>query len=292
MSFSNNTAQHNPSAKWYEWNGEDGYLTSFDKSQKNSENKGKVKTDIPFKFILLDATSCIKGFSEEHGFIYSNEVKDTTTQPFYVKAHKGKMLASGIYNSIKGNLAVLKCRFNKNIYIVRIEEGDDLVQVVEEIKIDYLEGKLGKGRMLESKLAMNTLMKACRSVGFRVSEKVEGGSGTFVVVKVNKRPDLYYGDTLRGFIYTDSGRLFRSEGVYNTGSMVKNRVLLPDQLAMEYVGDQDTTDLVGLAKAIEDKTNYRTTNKTMDTIYMSAKSDRLEGRSRRRRLQDGTGWRN
>ena len=107
-------------------------------------------------------------------------------------------------------------------------------------------------------------------------------------VKVNKRPDPYIGDTLRGFIYTDSGRLFRSEVVYTTGPMVsKDRVFIPDQLAMEYVGDQDTTDLVGLAKAIEDKTNYRTTNKTMDTIYMSAKSDRLEGRSRRRR-----NWRN
>ena len=73
--------------------------------------------------------------------------------------------------AVEGDLAVVKVE-GEEVEAVRIEEGDDLVQVIEEIKTDYLEGKLGKGRRLESKLAMNTLMKACRSVGFRVSEKV------------------------------------------------------------------------------------------------------------------------
>ena len=73
--------------------------------------------------------------------------------------------------TVEGDLAVVIVE-GEEVEAVKIEEGDDLVQVVEEIQIDYLEGKLGKGRMLESKLAMNTLMKACRSVGFRVSEKV------------------------------------------------------------------------------------------------------------------------
>jgi len=169
MSFSNNTAQHNPSAKWYEWNGEDGYLTSFDKSQKNSENKGKVKTDIPFKFILLDATSCIKGFSEEHGFIYSNEVKDTTTQPFYVKAHKGKMLASGIYNSIKGNLAVLKCRFNKNIYIVRKNENKQLELCTLQLKGAALQS--WSDFCKENKIYNNTCHKAITISSIREGKK-------------------------------------------------------------------------------------------------------------------------
>lgn len=136
---------------------------------------------------------------------------------------------------------------------------------------------------------MNTLMKACRSLGYRVSEKVEGGSGTFLVVKINKRPDPYIGDTLQGFIYTDSGKLFRSEGVFTTGPMkTKDKVLIPDQDAMVYLGDQDTTELSGLMNALADKTNYKTTNRTMDAIYMSAKSDKLEGRSRRK-LQEGAG---
>lgn len=126
MSFSNNTTQTNPSAKWFEWNGEEGHIVSFDKSQKESENKGKIKTNLPFKFILLDATSTVKGFSEENGFIYCNEVKDTTTQPLFVRAHKGKLLASGIYSTIKDKLATLKCKFYKNIYIVRKNENKSL----------------------------------------------------------------------------------------------------------------------------------------------------------------------
>ena len=46
--------------------------------------------------------------------------------------------------TVEGDLAVVKVE-GEEVEAVKIEEGDDLVQVVEEIKTDYLEGKLGKG---------------------------------------------------------------------------------------------------------------------------------------------------
>ena len=46
--------------------------------------------------------------------------------------------------TVEGDLEVVKV-VGEEVEAVKIEEGDDLVQVVEEIKTDYLEGKLGKG---------------------------------------------------------------------------------------------------------------------------------------------------
>ena len=40
--------------------------------------------------------------------------------------------------TIEGDLAVVKVE-GEEVEAVKIEEGDDLVQVLEEIKIDYLE---------------------------------------------------------------------------------------------------------------------------------------------------------
>ena len=45
--------------------------------------------------------------------------------------------------TVEGDLAVVKVE-GEEVEAVKIEEGDDLVQVIEEIKIDYLE-VIGKG---------------------------------------------------------------------------------------------------------------------------------------------------
>ena len=52
-------------------------------------------------------------------------------------------VAESLEITVEGDLAVVIVD-GEEVEAVKIEEGDDLVQVVEEIKIDYLEGKRGK----------------------------------------------------------------------------------------------------------------------------------------------------
>ena len=64
--------------------------------------------------------------------------------------------------TVEGDLAVVKVE-GEEVEAVRIEEGDDLVQVVEEIKTDYLEGKRGK-RKLQEGIKVNSIKLLVKSI--------------------------------------------------------------------------------------------------------------------------------
>lgn len=98
MSRSNpNENLPHPCTKWYEWTGANGTVRHYDKADKK-----QVEIALPFSFILLDQTSTIKGWSDKLGSgLYSNEVKDTRSEPFIVKAFKGGTIATGLYSEIK-----------------------------------------------------------------------------------------------------------------------------------------------------------------------------------------------
>ena len=72
--------------------------------------------------------------------------------------------------TVEGDLAVVKVE-GEEVEAVRIEEGDDLVQVVEEIKIDYLEGKLGK----KGKKGKRKLQESSGWVGFKPRKRLLEG---------------------------------------------------------------------------------------------------------------------
>ena len=72
--------------------------------------------------------------------------------------------------TVEGDLAVVKVE-GEEVEAVRIEEGDDLVQVVEEIKIDYLEGKLGN----KGKKGKRKLQESSGWVGFKPRKRLLEG---------------------------------------------------------------------------------------------------------------------
>lgn len=114
MSRSNPTDQgSHPCSRWHEWDGSNGQVRYYDKA---------TKTNIPirgdFVFILLDQLSVIKGWHDaSDSGITSNEVRDTTTDPFVVKAFEGGVLASGIYQTIRDRVVAMGAHFTTNCYI-------------------------------------------------------------------------------------------------------------------------------------------------------------------------------
>lgn len=122
LSNPNEKGQPNPSTRWFEWNGEHGAISYYDKALKQT-----LGVALPFTFILLDELGGVGGWHDaSQSGIYSNEVKDTRQDVLVVKAFKGGTLVEGIYRDIKDRVNSLGGSFNTICYIAFKNESDVL----------------------------------------------------------------------------------------------------------------------------------------------------------------------
>lgn len=109
------TAQlSNPVKKYLTWDSDNKCFRYYDKDIKQN-----IQVKLPLQFIVLKQMSTIKGFSEKDGCgIYSNEIPLPLLKKkeFHVKTMKGRTLATGFYEKIKADLAVIGGKFANNIY--------------------------------------------------------------------------------------------------------------------------------------------------------------------------------
>jgi hypothetical protein len=109
----------NPSTRWFEWNGEKGVVSYYDKDKKEN-----VDVQLPFTFMLLDELASVRGWHDASSSgIYSNEVRDTTRDVFVVKSFKGGTLGEGKYREIKNGVKAEGGRYNASCYIA-YKNGD------------------------------------------------------------------------------------------------------------------------------------------------------------------------
>lgn len=122
MSRSNPTENlQNPAKRWMEWNGEKGCLEFYDKDISE-----KIQITDKMTFILLDQLSTIKGWHDDSGSaIYSNEVRNTSTDILSVKSFKGGEIANGLYKDIRDRVMNRGGRFTANLYVA-IKMADQL----------------------------------------------------------------------------------------------------------------------------------------------------------------------
>lgn len=103
----------NPATRWFEWHGERGVVTYYDK-----EKKASVDVPLPFVAIVLDQLSAVKGWDDStKSGIYSNAVRDTREEVLTVKSFKGGVLAEGRYKDIKSEVSAAGGHFESQIYI-------------------------------------------------------------------------------------------------------------------------------------------------------------------------------
>lgn len=127
MSLSNPTNHiPNPAEKNLEWHGKKANFFYYDKVTEK-----EVTLPLPFSFICLDQLSCVKGFCEvANSGIWSNEVRNTTTDPLVVKTFKGGFCWKGLYQNIKAEVKEKGGKFNKSIYAaIRLQGFDKFVMV-------------------------------------------------------------------------------------------------------------------------------------------------------------------
>jgi len=114
MSRSNPTdSTPNPCTRWHEWDGTNGAVRYYDKTQEKN-----IVCKLPFTFILLDQLGTVKGWHDaSDSGIFSNEVRDSKQEVMVVKSFKGGILAEGIYATIRDRIAAHGGHYTANCYI-------------------------------------------------------------------------------------------------------------------------------------------------------------------------------
>jgi hypothetical protein len=134
------TPQSNPATKFIEWKSNDKCFSYYDKAIAESlqgsdaeviKEKANVQIQLPFKFLVLDELSFVKGWSDAlTGNIISNEVKfiskETIIAKCYHKNVKGESviteIAKGLYKDIKDQVVTAGAKYHKSIYVM-LEDG-------------------------------------------------------------------------------------------------------------------------------------------------------------------------
>jgi len=108
MSFSNPTPSSNPSSLFLEWKSDEKTFTYW-----NGEARVPIK--LPFKFVVLDQLTTIKGWSDkDQSGIWSNEVRDTNAE-LAVQTKSG-VIAKGNYKELKDKVKNLGGKYVKSVY--------------------------------------------------------------------------------------------------------------------------------------------------------------------------------
>ncbi len=113
--LNNNNHATNPASLKITWKSAEKRFASYDLVTKEQALLGNIQ------FALLTETISIAGFHQEQNVgIFSNEIKNTKTEPLSVRTKNG-VLIEGLYNSISEKLQGGK--FANNLY-VRLRNGE------------------------------------------------------------------------------------------------------------------------------------------------------------------------
>lgn len=101
-----------PATMYLEWSSNDKCFKYW-----NNDDKENVLVQLPFTFLVLKEMHTVKGWHDKsQSGIYSNEIKNISTEPIEVKSFKGGLLAKGIYKEIKEIINNVGGNYVKSIY--------------------------------------------------------------------------------------------------------------------------------------------------------------------------------
>ena len=108
-----------------EWVGHDsgGFFKVYDKETKTTHELA-----LPLRFAYLDVKKAVAGFYEAVGRgFFSNEIRNTKTQPFEVKYYKdgnAHPVANGLWDDIKGEIGGKGAKFCNMVYATLLTSTD------------------------------------------------------------------------------------------------------------------------------------------------------------------------
>ncbi len=111
----------NPATKFFEWNGaaNGGFVYYFDREAPHPTDPSKKGAKVPYplkNFVVLDILNAVKGFTRQNDFVWSNEVRNTTTDIMEVSVGN-EVKTKGLYQQIKALANGLGGDYVKSVYI-------------------------------------------------------------------------------------------------------------------------------------------------------------------------------
>lgn len=124
MSRSNNTELINPAKKFFQWDGTNGGFNYFDKTK--GEKGERIHVALPFRFLVLDALSTIKGFDDkaQSGY-WSNEIRDLSIETLVIR-NKNGICAKGLYEHIIVDANTKGSKYCQSVYIGYFQ-GEEMI---------------------------------------------------------------------------------------------------------------------------------------------------------------------
>jgi len=127
MSRSINTDLINPAKHFIEWKGEKGILQYYQKSIDDSKQGENIEVPIPFRFLVLDCLSTIKGYSDaDQSGYWSNEIRDLKKEELIVKTKKGTAF-KGLYSAAIASRDTIGCKYCQSVYIAYWTESKEMI---------------------------------------------------------------------------------------------------------------------------------------------------------------------
>jgi hypothetical protein len=125
MSRSNNTELTNPAKRFYRWDGDKGGFQYFDKTR--GEKGERVAIPFPFRFMVLDTLSTIRGYNDaENSGYWSNEIRDIKKDILTVKTKSGEC-CKGLYEEVITSRYCSGAKYCQSVYIAVKEDDGPLV---------------------------------------------------------------------------------------------------------------------------------------------------------------------
>jgi hypothetical protein len=177
----------NPAEFYAEWDGANGQLYYYDKSEKEN-----VYLPKDFKFVVLEQLNTVAGFNKERKrSFYANDVRDLRYEELNVRLD-GQTVAKGKWEDIKDTLKAHGGKFAKSIYIAYKDEN----------------GRMGIGHIKASGAFVGewfqfTKENAAKSGGVMIAgtEKRKEGTVEFVVpvFKAFTLPDAAFAEAVERY---------------------------------------------------------------------------------------------
>ena len=174
-----NPSVSNPVSKWGEFKGKEsvGAFKFWDKSQNEGEETSFEEEVIVMPLFIH---SGVTGYSKkESKGIYSNEVKNISTDTLKVRMHGGDVIAEGIWKDIKLVVESQGGKFMNVMYGVRIfKNGENRAHELIAIKFS--------GIALGGWISANINAGHRKAVGLKKGELMTEGDNTFWSMSVKK----------------------------------------------------------------------------------------------------------
>lgn len=119
MSLSKPQARSTPAQRFFKIRASTGDVAWYDKGEGRERG-----VSLPFKFIVLDILTTIKGFHEtSNSGIWSNEIRSTRSEGLIVRAKSG-VIAEGTYDEIKHKVKAQGGKFAHSVYIAYSQDDE------------------------------------------------------------------------------------------------------------------------------------------------------------------------